>query len=1078
MRCLLLIVTALAGAPAAHADDEKGRIDFVRDVRPIFERHCYECHAGETPSSALRLDVKAAAFRGGEAYGASIVPGKPNESPLVQFVADAEADLRMPPEGRRLSAEEIATLTKWVAEGAVWPDGVDTAVIVDKSDHWAFDPVVRHEPPAVADEAWPRTTIDRFVLAQLEESGLAPADEADRRTWLRRVRFDLTGLPPTPTELADFLADERPGAHERVVDRLLASPHYGERWAQHWLDVVRYADTHGFEVNTPRPNAWPYRDYVVSAFNDDRPYDQFVREQIAGDGLGRDEATGFLVTAAALLPGQIGKDEASKRLARQDELAEMLTNVGETFLGLSIGCARCHDHMFDAITQRDYYTMQAMLRGVRYGDRPIRSPATPARMAEAESLRERVDEIDKRLAELAPLAHVGPLRETNAKRNEERFEPVEARFVRFTIHAANRHPSLGIIEPCLDEFEVFAADEPTRNVALASAGAKVTATGSRTSAAHRLEHVNDGRYGNARSWMSNEAGRGGILLELPETTRIDRVVWSRDRLGQYTDRLATAFTLEVGLTLESMRRVAHVPPSRPAVVATRNVDRFPPTTTTRLRFTLLGSNEHAPCLDELEVFDVDGRNVALASAGTTATSSDSENFGGKHRIEYVNDGRYGNGRSWIVGKQEGSWVELTFPRAHEIDRVVWGRDRDGKFRDRVPVAYEIAVFENGGWRPVATSEDRRPFGEASSEKPQEAYVGLPASEANLARELVAERDQLTERIEDLETLPVVFGARSTKPEETRLLFRGDAEQPRDVVPPAALSVLGDLELSIDASDLERRRALADWIADAENPLTARVMVNRIWHGHFGTGLVDTVSDFGRKGGRPSHPELLDWLASEFVRSGWSVKHLHRLVVLSATYRQSHRISPEAQAVDADVRFLWRFPSRRLEAEAIRDAMLLASNRLNRRPGGPGFDFFGSRGGLSGFPPVESFSGDGLRRMIYAHKVRMERDAVFGAFDCPDAGQSMPRRRRSTTPIQALNLLNSRFTIEEAEALAERVRSDVGDDPEAGIRRCYLLTLGREPDAEELRDITPVVREHGLEPLCRALFNGNEFLFLP
>jgi hypothetical protein len=293
-----------------------------------------------------------------------------------------------------------------------------------------------------------------------------------------------------------------------------------------------------------------------------------------------------------------------------------------------------------------------------------------------------------------------------------------------------------------------------------------------------------------------------------------------------------------------------------------------------------------------------------------------------------------------------------------------------------------------------------------------------------------------------------------------------------------LSALGAVTLPKDTAEQERRTALADWIASPQNPLTARVMVNRIWQGHFGTGLVETPSDFGLNGTKPSHPELLDWLAQEFIRSGWSVKQLHRLIVLSATYRQSSRHNPVAAEQDADVRLLWRFPSRRLEAETIRDAMLAVSGRLNLKMYGRGFDLFDKRGGLSGFKPVESFSGDGLRRMIYAHKVRREREAVFGSFDCPDAGQSAARRRESTTPIQALNLFNSRFTIEESAALAARVKADVGADVTKQIRRAYQLALNRDPSADELREAEPAVREHGLTTLCRALFNSNEFLFLP
>jgi hypothetical protein len=320
-----------------------------------------------------------------------------------------------------------------------------------------------------------------------------------------------------------------------------------------------------------------------------------------------------------------------------------------------------------------------------------------------------------------------------------------------------------------------------------------------------------------------------------------------------------------------------------------------------------------------------------------------------------------------------------------------------------------------------------------------------------------------------------------------LLSRGDPEQPQDEIPPAVLSALGDMKLSLDTPEPDRRRALAEWIIRPAHPLTARVMVNRIWQAHFGTGIVETGSDFGRMGTKPSHPELLDWLAAEFVRSGWSLKHLDRLIVLSAVYRQSTAPNAMAAAKDQDIRLLWRFPTRRLDGESIRDSMLALSGNLQFKMGGPGFNLFDQRGGLSGFTPVESFRGDGLRRMIYAHKVRRERDAVFGAFDCPDAGQSTARRRVSTTPIQALNLFNSKFTIEQAEAFAERVIAETGDDASAvavgsrlneQIVRAYQLALSRNPSATESVDAKALVAAHGMATLCRALLNCNELLFLP
>ncbi len=906
-------------------------VDFGHEVRPIFEQHCYECHGAKKQKSGLRLDVKAAALKGGDDHGPNIVPGKVKESSLLQAVTSSDKDERMPPKGEPLSAAEIATLTAWIEQGAVWPEGADLVKVADPRDHWSFQPVANPAPPATSDGAWPRNAIDRFVLARLEREGMHPAPEADRVAWLRRVCFDLTGLPPSPEQVAGFVADPRPDAYERVTDELLGSPRYGEHWAQHWLDVVRYADTHGFEVNTERPNAWPYRDYVIRAFNDDTPYDRFIREQIAGDATGADAATGFLVTASVLLPGQIGKDEPSKRQARQDSLDEIVTNIGQTFLGLTVGCARCHDHKFDPIPQRDYYAMQAFVAGVEYEERDLRTPEAEARRKEIAQLKAHVAKLDQELARFAPLAKSGAVR-----------PPVNARV---------------------------------------------------------------------------------------------------------------------------------------------NTDRFAPAKAKRVRFTIKATNNLEPCLDELEVFDIAGRNIALASGGVTATSSGDTVVADRHELRQINDGQYGNSRSWMSNEKGKGWVALELAEEAMIDRVVWGRDREGKYTDRLAVDYVIEIADaTGEWRVVADASDRAKSGTEEKKRKEKPAVfsteGLSAEEAKAATALLQEKAALEAKMNAMDSGLKAFAGTFRTPDDIHLLNRGDPEQPKAAIAPAALSVLGAVALPPETAERERRVALAEWIASPQNPLTARVMVNRIWQGHFGAGLVETPSDFGHNGARPSHPELLDWLASEFMRSGWSVKHLHRLIVLSATYRQASRIDPAAQARDADDRLLWRYPSRRLEAEMIRDTMLFVSGRLDLKMYGPGFNLFDKRGGLSGFQPVESYSGDGLRRMIYAHKVRREREAVFGAFDCPDAGQATARRRDSTTPIQALNLFNSQFTIDEANAFAARVTREAGADVNGQIRGVYLCALSREPSADELRDGASVAREHGLATLCRALFNSNEFLFLP
>lgn len=802
---------------------------------------------------------------------------------------------------------------------------VDGTAGTQEQPHWAFRKVNADAVPAGEGQ------IDMFLSDTLRAQGLDFSPPAAPAVWLRRVAFDLTGLPPTPEETA-ALTDEanKPdtanGAYDRVVDRLLASPRYGERWAQHWLDVVRYADTHGFEVNTERPNAWPFRDYVIRSFNADLPYDRFVREQIAGDATGADAATGFLVTASVLLPGQIGKDEPSIRLARQDSLDEMVTNIGQTFLGLSIGCARCHDHKFDPVTARDYYAMQAFVAGVEYEDRELRTPDAESRKTDAVAARERDAWIGARLSQLSPLAAPGR---------------------------------------------------------------------------------KDG-------------------------------------------------------------------PLRPTVRASVNTDRFAPVLAKRVRFTSAATNSLEPCIDELEVFNTAGVNVALASVGAKFTTSGDKVDPNRHEPQFINDGQYGNERSWMSSEPGRGWVEIEFAREEEVARVVWGRDRNAKYEDRLATDYRIEI----DGRVVADSSDRRAFVAGMDGGPAFTTDGLSPAEAAEVQRLLDERGSLAAKLKAIETGQLVFAGKFRTPDKIHLLRRGDPEQPKDEVFPAVPVALGGLSLTNETPEQQRRVVLADWIASPENPLTARVMANRIWQGHFGAGLVSTPSDFGLNGAKPSHPALLDWLAAEFVRSGWSVKHMHRLIVLSRAYRQSSAIVPGAAEKDGDVRLLWRFPSRRLEAEIIRDSMLAVAGTLNLTMFGRGYDLFDQRGGLSGFIPVETLTPANQRRMIYAHKVRRETEAVFGAFDCPDAGQSTAVRRVSTTPVQALNLHNSRFTLDIAAALAARVKVEAGDDVAKQIRRAYHLALNRDARPEELADAEPVVRQHGPVPLCRALFNSNEFVFLP
>jgi hypothetical protein len=756
--------------------------------------------------------------------------------------------------------------------------------------------------------------IDAFVLARLRQSHLPASPEADRRTLIRRVSFDLLGLPPTPEEVESFVSDPSPDAYEKLCDRLLASPHYGERWARHWLDVVRFADTHGFEMNQPRPSAWRYRDWVIRALNDDKPYDRFVLEQLAGDALGADEATGFLVAGAW---DQVkSPDPVLTAQQRADELHDIVSVTGATFLGLTVGCARCHDHKFDPIPQADYYRLVAVFAGVQHGERALRRPEDPARAREVASLRRSLAELDAKLDNLQPLAHPNrpPTRPpVNPLRNVERFEPVQAKFVRFSVSATNQ------FEPCLDELEVYAAGDATRNVA---ARAKATSSG-----------------------------------------------------------------------------------------------------------------------------DYAGNPI--------------------HRLEHVNDGRYGNGRSWICDKPVG-WVALELPEKIKIDRVAWGRDREGKYQDRLATAYTVEVSPDGvTWGVVASSADRLSRGTSEP---------TPSTEA---RQLADDRKALQQKLDALVAEPLAYAGTFTQPGPTHRLNRGDPMQPLDVVAPGALSAVAPkLDLPPDAPEQQRRLALAKWIAAPSNPLTARVIVNRIWQHHFGRGIVDTPSDFGRMGARPTHPELLDWLAAELASNGWRLKPIHRLIVTSATYRQSSASRADAAAVDADGRLLWRYPPRRLDAEAIRDAILFASGRLDPTPGGPPFSTFKPNDNyVRVYDPKDQFGPAEWRRMVYMFKPRSQQDGTFGAFDCPDAGQAAPKRAASTTPLQALNLLNGPFVVQQAEFFAERVRKEAGEGAETQVERAFRVAFGRAPDATERVDAVALTRSHGLASLCRALLNANEFVYV-
>lgn len=1107
----------------AHADD----VDYLRDIKPILKSKCWSCHGALKQESQLRLDTVAAMKVGGDS-GSALDLRQPLRSELLRRINSHDLDERMPPEGEPVSPEQIERIESWLNAGASGPANEQPQT--DPDLHWAFQPIKNVTPDGIGHP------IDRFIDARLKNVNLQRSPAADPTTLVRRMFLDLHGLPPEPADIIHWRSRLSPAATPAIrtqtlrslIDVLLTSPRYGERWAQHWLDIVRYADTHGFEVNTPRPNAWPYRDYVIDAFNNDTPYSRFVLEQLAGDSVGQDAATGFLVAAAALLPGQIGKDEKSKRLARQDELDEIIVGTTATFLGMTVGCARCHDHKFDPIPQTDYYAMQAFFAGVQYGEREIKGSQQQKRMAQVAALQPKIDSLQSQLSQFMAPAFTGRTmiiddedldqvtllvskngHGSNPAGTKRGFKNDVGSGRRFGNLSRGRYtwfentPSTDVFtwNPATSgRFRIWVSwGVHGSGVHTRDARYVLDNDGDLTTKNDQQEIATADQYyfsGQSTGESAKQPLWSGLMdAGIHELTDRSRLILRGGATG--TGISADTIVLQEALPKHSgsesgqaqLAQVKHdtqLPALREPVSALKTVEQFPATSAKFVRFTsfaTVDNNKHEPCIDELESFTAGDfpQNIALSKYKTTATSSGNRSETGKHQLPHINDGRYGNSHSWISNKAGQGWVQLEFTKAHTINRVEWSRDREGKFADRLPIIYQIeASIDGESWSTIATSDDRAPIGTPHNNTnsllrnaPALTDVDLPA----IAKQL----RQIEKQQAELKAPAMAFAGHFQQPSKAYLLTRGDPEQPQDVVSPNVPTAVGSLKLPEDTNDQSRRVQLANWITSADNPLTARVMVNRIWQYHFGMGIVESASDFGLNGAPPTHPELLDWLASEFIQSGWSVKYMHRLIMTSETYCQAAAHASQVKAgnkIDAGNRLLWHFTSRRLEAESIRDCMLAVSGQLNLETGGPGFDFFTSRGGLSGFPPKVEFGPNEFRRMIYSHKIRMEPVPVFGAFDCPDAGLPTPRRSQSTTAIQALNLFNSGFVIDQAKVFADRISGEAPDSVDDQIQLTLQLAFGRSPSVDEQSAIAEVVNAHGLDTLCRAIFNSSEFLFIP
>lgn len=993
------IVLSMVAPLCFISTDSARAVDFEREVRPILAEHCHRCHGADRQEGGLRLDLRVAAFKGGDS-GPAVAPRSVDKSELLRRIATNDADSKMPPEGTPLTEKQIDLIRRWIETGAAWPENeLDrTAAYDSRRDHWAYQPLKRPTPPTLnaKEAAWARTPIDAFILSALRKHNLAPSPPADRRTLLRRLHYDLIGLPPSPEETAAFLADEDPQAYERLVDRLLASPHYGERWARHWLDVVHYADTHGYDKDKPRPNAWPYRDYVIRALNEDKPYTRFVQEQLAGDVLFPDtvdgiEALGFIAAGPWDFIGHVEVPETKTdgKIARLLDRDDMVSTTMNVFTSLTVQCARCHNHKFDPVTQTDYYSLQAVFAALDRADKYYESdPATAAQRREFAARR---TELTQQIADV-----------------RKQIEPVAGERLQKIDHtiAELEKPTSGI-QSKVAAFGYHSQVSPTQ---IATKWVQVNLRRAAPLAKVVLYPCFD-NY--------NNIGAGfGFPIRFKVEIGNDSTFETATTIADYTtDDFANPGVkpLEIAVNTEPARYLR--------VTATKLAPR---------------RNDFIFALAEVEMRDVEGFDV---STGARVTAFDNIDAPPRWQKPNLVD-RYAPGLD--LSRDPEELARLRQERSTLIETSL-----DAAARQELATATrQLAEIER----------------QVTSLPPQRAvYAGTVHHGSGSFRGT---------------------GPDGGKPRPIHVLRRGDVNAPREEVGPAAVPICAALpaqfSLSAEAAEGDRRAALARWITDARNPLTWRTIVNRVWQYHFGRGLVDTPNDFGRMGAKPSHPELLDWLAVEFRDGGGSLKQLHRLIVTSAAYRQSSSGNEAFATVDGGNTYLWRMNRRRLEAEAVRDSVLAVAGVLDRTPGGPGFqDFVITQPAHS--PHYEYHLHDpndpkSHRRAIYRFIVRSQPQPMLTTLDCADPSLSVDKRNESQTALQALALLNNRFMLTMAERFAERLRQ-MHDSPDRQIEKAFRLALAREPSPSEQAELTAYAKQHGLASACRVLFNLSEFMFI-
>ncbi len=938
---LVLLAFAAAAQNQASAPVAPAATLFETKVRPVLLASCVGCHGKDGPQGGLRLD-------------APIMPEQARE--VVHRIKGEGGKPRMPL-GSELPKEKIAALEAWVQAGAPWPTGKSLAapdIAAKARKHWAFQPLKRPAVPRVKDSGWVRNPIDAFVLRRLEAKGLKPARTASRRDLIRRLSYDLTGLPPTPEEVAAFEADRAPDAYAKLVDRLLASPHYGEKWGRHWLDLVRYAETNSYERDNPKPNVYKYRDYVIRAFNSDKPYDRFIKEQLAGDEM--PNAGGEALAATGYYRLGIWDDEpADLKQAEFDDLDDLVTTTGQAFLGLTLDCARCHDHKFDPIPQKDYYRFVALF------------------------------------------------------------------------HNINRFKNGG---PTDEAFDFTTAEQ-------------------RQAYERGLADLEAKRKANAAQVAAIEANYRKLRPQLLHA-------------GDLSDLRYRYFEGSWG----------HIP----------DFDALKPVATGTLSPAIL--DLHPRKRDESFGFVYQGTlNVPAAGEYTFYVDTDDGSrltVDGHKVTEKDTDGGQGNEMHGAIRLTAG-------PHPLRLDY----------FQGGGPFGLSVSWSGPGiARRPLSNLESCGADGLPVLMAAELPLLLGPTQGAHYTA-LVKEKADLANQQAPAEKVLCVTEAGPKAP-DTFVMLRGNPTTPGDKVEPGFPLCAGGGPAVVpapaaDAKSTGRRTALADWLASPNNPLTARVIVNRIWQYHFGRGIVRTPNDFGLQGLRPTHPELLDWLAREFIERGWSFKALHRLILNSNTYKQEARANPAGLAKDPQNDLFWRFDMRRLDAEEVRDSLLAVCGNLNPQMFGPSVYPEISKELLAG----ESIPGadwntaqmkpeDLNRRSLYIHVKRSLVYPLLAAFDVAETDRTTPIRFASTQPTQALAMLNGVLVNRQAALLAARASKEVGIEPRAFTRRVLSLVLQRSPKSAEVAECTGLMarlQQRGTTPeqarvyLCLMALNLDEFLYL-